>query len=337
MTQEEWYVLLPQPIEEKALKILEEAGLPVKVAPEPDPAVVAPLMKKARAIILRTGITITGDLLEQAEDLWIISRTGAGVDNVDLEAATRRGVIVTSSLGVNATTVAEHALSLILALFKQLLFLDNEVRKGNFGVRYKNYPQDVAGKKLGVIGFGQIGQVLAKNFYVLSGTRVLAYDPFLSESLKEEFCDFVDFVDLEELLRTSDVVSIHVPLNDTTRDMISWKELKLMKPEAYLVNVARGGVVNEQDLIRALKEGVIRGAGLDVFEKEPPEPDNPLLRMNNVILTPHAAALTRECVVKMATEAVRRVLTLFKGYVPDNVANPEVLKMEKWQNLKNRG
>lgn len=336
MTQEEWYVLLPQPIEEKALKILEDAGLPVKIAPKPDPAVVAPLMKKARAIILRTGITITEDLLEQAEDLWIISRTGAGIDNIDLEAATRRGVIVTSSLGVNATTVAEHALSLILALFKQLLFLDSEVRKGNFGVRYKNYPQDVAGKKLGIIGFGRIGRTLAKNFYVLSGARVLAHDPFLSESLKEKFCDFVDFVDLEELLRTSDVVSIHVPLNNATRGMISWKELKLMKPEAYLVNVSRGGVVNEQDLIRALKEKVIRGAGLDVFENEPPESDNPLLTMDNVILTPHAAALTKECVVRMATEAVRRVLALFEGYIPDNVANPEVLKMKKWQNLKNR-
>ena len=334
MAQEEWYVLLPQPIEEKALKILKDAGLSVKVAPEPEPAVVAPLMREARAIVLRTGIAITEDLLEQAEDLWIISRTGAGVDNVDLEAATKKGVIVTSSLGVNATTVAEHALSLILALFKQLFFLDNEARKGNFGVRYKNYPQDVAGKKLGVIGFGRIGQALAKNFYAVSGTRVLAYDPFLSESLKEKFCDFVDFVDLEELLRTSDVVSIHVPLNNATRGMISWKELKLMKPEAYLVNVSRGGVVNEQDLIRALKEKVIRGAGLDVFENEPPEPDNPLLTMDNVILTPHAAALTKECVVRMATEAVRRVLALFEGYIPDNVANPEVLKMKKWRDLK---
>lgn len=336
MAQEEWYVLLPQPIEEEALKILKDAGLSVKVAPEPEPGVVAPLMRRARAIILRTGITLTEDLLEQAEDLWIISRTGAGVDNVDLEAATKRGVIVTSSLGVNATTVAEHALSLILALFKQLFLLDGEVRKGNFGVRYKNYPQDVAGKKLGVIGFGRIGQALAKNFYAVSGTRILAYDPFLPEDLKEQFRDFVDFVDLEELLRSSDVVSIHVPLNDATRGMISWEELKLMKPEAYLVNVSRGGVVNEQDLIRALKEKVIKGAGLDVFENEPPAPDNPLLTMDNVILTPHAAALTKECVVRMATEAVRRVIALFEGYMPDNVANPEVLKMEKWRHLKKR-
>jgi len=336
MDRNKGYVLLPQPIEEEAHKMLEDAGLEVVVAPDPKPETVAPLMKGAKAVVLRTGIYMDPALIKAADDLWTISRTGGGVDNVDLKAATEHGVIVTSSLGVNASTVAEHTLSLILALFKQFFLLDREVRKHNFKIRYKNYPQDVKGKRLGIIGFGQIGQMLAGYFYALGQTRILAYDPMLPDEVKNKFRTTVDFVSLEELLKTADVVSIHVPLTEKTRNMIAWEQLKMMKPGAYLVNVSRGGLVNEQDLIKALKEGVIRGAGLDVFEQEPIAEDNPLLLMNNVILTPHTAALTEECVVRMATEAVKRVLDLFNGNEPEKIANPEVLKLAKWQHLKKR-
>ncbi|HBG15476.1 MAG TPA: hydroxyacid dehydrogenase [Firmicutes bacterium] len=335
MERKKGYILLPQPIEEEAQKMLEDEGLEVVLAPDPSPATVSPLMKGAGAIVLRTGIDVTAELLAESDDLWTISRTGGGVDNVDLKAATEKEVIVTSSLGVNATTVAEHTLSLILALYKQFFLLDREVRKNNFKVRYKNYPQDVKGKRLGIIGFGKIGQILADYFYPLSKTKLLAYDPILPEERKRSFSHMVQFVSLEELLRTSDVVSIHVPLNKYTRNMIAWEQFKMMKPEAYFVNVSRGGVVNERDLIRVLKERIIRGAGLDVFENEPLEANSPLLEMDNVLLTPHTAALTKECVVRMATEAVKRVIALFNGYQPANIANPEVL-LEKWQHLKKR-
>lgn len=334
MNQNKGYVLLPQPIEEEAHKMLEDAGLKVVVAPDPKPETVAPLMKEAQAIVLRTGIFMDEALIKASDDLWTISRTGGGVDNVDIKAATEHGVIVTSSLGVNATTVAEHTLSLILALFKQFFLMDREVRKNNFKVRYKNYPQDLQGKRLGIVGFGKIGQILAGYFSTVAKTKLLAYDPILSDEVKNSFSETVDFVSLEELLQTADVVSIHVPLNKYTRNMISWEQLKMMKPGSYLVNVSRGGVVNEQDLIKALHEEVIRGAGLDVFESEPIEENNPLLSLDNVILTPHTAALTDECVVRMATEAAKRVITLFKGDQPEKIANPEVLKLEKWQRLK---
>ena len=336
MNQKKGYVLLPQPIEEEAHQMLTEAGLEVVVAPDPKPETVAPLMKDAKAIVLRTGIYMDEALIKAADDLWTISRTGGGVDNVDLKAATEHGVIVTSSLGVNASTVAEHTISLLLALFKQFFLMDREVRKNNFKIRYKNYPQDVRGKRLGIVGFGKIGQILADYFYPMSQTRLLAYDPLLPDEVKSSFSDKVDFVGLEELLKLADAVSIHVPLNEHTRDMIAWEQLKMMKPGAYLVNVSRGGVVNEKDLIKALQEGVIRGAGLDVFENEPIEENNPLLEMDNVILTPHTAALTEECVVRMATEGAKRVIDLFNGYVPEKIANPEVLKLEKWQQLKKR-
>ena len=336
MERKQGYILLPQPIEEEAREMLADEGLEVVLAPDPNPATVGPLMKNAGAIVLRTGIDMTAELLAKSDDLWTISRTGGGVDNVDLRAATEKGIIVTSSLGVNATTVAEHTLSLILALFKQLFLMDREVRKNNFKVRYKNYPQDVRGKRLGIIGFGKIGQLLATYFYPLSQTKLLAYDPVLSDETKRKFDDVVDFVTLDDLLRTADAISIHVPLNKYTRNMISWDQLKMMKPEAYFINVSRGGVANEQDLIRALREGVIRGAGLDVFENEPIEANSPLLELNNVILTPHTAALTNECVVRMATEAVKRVIDLYNGYQPENIANPDVLNLKQWQFLKQR-
>jgi len=336
MDRKKGYVLLPQPIEEEARQMLENEGLEVVVAPDASPATVAPLMKDARAIVLRTGIFLSRDLLALSDALWTISRTGGGVDNVDLKAATEKGVIVTSSLGVNASTVAEHTLSMILALLKHLFLMDREIRKGNFKIRFKNYPRDVLGKRLGIVGFGRIGQILAGYFHPLSQTRLLAYDPLLPEAVKAGFSDMVDFVSLDELLRTSDVVSVHVPLNEHTRNMIAWDQLRLMKPQAYIVNVSRGGVVNERDLVRALREGVISGAALDVFENEPVEAGNPLLEMDNVILTPHTAALTEECVVRMATEAVRRVIDLFNGYEPDKIANPEVLQLEKWRHLKKR-
>lgn len=327
------YVLLPQPIEQEAHSMLEEAGLEVVVAANPDPATVAPLMKNAKAVVLRTGIFMDDALIGASDDLWTISRTGGGVDNVDLKSATEHGVIVTSSLGVNASTVAEHTVSMVLALLKEFFLLDREVRKNNFKIRYKNYPQDVLGKRLGIVGFGTIGRIVADYFYPMSRTKLLAYDPVLPDDVRQKYADKVDFVSLEELLSAADAITVHVPLNQYTRNMISKEHLALMKPSAYLVNVSRGGVVSEPDLIEALQQKVIRGAGLDVFENEPIAEDSPLLTLDNVILTPHTAALTNECVVRMATEGARRVIELLSGKKPENVANPDVLKHERWQHL----
>jgi len=330
------YVLLPQPIEDEALCLLQQQGLEVEQAPDPKVQTVAPLMRRAKAIILRTGITITSELLEQADDLWTISRTGGGVDNVDLKEATKRGVIVTSSLGVNITSVVEHCCSLILALFKQLFLIDQEVRKGNFSIRYSNIPSDLRDKYLGILGFGRIGSELAQVCSRAFGMRVLACDRYLPEDKKKEYYSWVSFVSKEKLFSSSDIVSVHLPLNDETRRIVDKKYLSLMKPHAFIINTSRGGVIVEKDLIWALQESIIMGAGLDVFEEEPLKNDNPILKQENVILTPHTAALTKECVVRMATSAVKRTLDLFSGFVPKNIANPEVLSHPKWRSLKER-
>jgi D-3-phosphoglycerate dehydrogenase len=330
------YVLLPQPIEKEARRLLEERGLAVVETENLKRETVLPLMKDARAIVLRTGISIDDGLLGIADDLRMISRTGGGVDNVDLDAATKKGVIVTSSLGVNTSSVVEHCCALIFALFKQLFMLDRETRGGNFRVRYQNEPADVGGKTVGVIGFGRIGSGLARVLHDAFGMKVLAYDEYLPADKKREYSSWVDFVPLHTLFSRADVVSVHLPLTDETKGLVNKRYLSLMKPGSFIVNSSRGGVIVEEDLVRALEGGNIKGAGLDVFEHEPPPDDSPVLRCKNVICTPHTAALTAECVVRMATSAVRRTLDLFDGYVPENVANPEVLKQPKWKSLKKK-
>jgi len=292
MSLENAYVFLPQAINDEAVKILKDEGLEVVS----DTTNIASLMRNAKAVILRTGVEMDKGLLDQADKLLTISRTGGGVDNVDLEAATEKGVVVTSSLGVNTSSVAEHCLALIMGLTKKLLLLDKETKGNNFKIRYQYHPRDIKGKRLGVIGFGRIGQKVASYFQIMSGEKIFAYDPILSDEVKKTLEDKVEFVTLEKLLKNSDIVSIHVPLNVHTKNLISMEQFKLMKANAFIINVSRGGVINEQDLIKALQDDIITGAALDVFQNEPPKKDNPLLKMNKVILTPHAAALTEECV-----------------------------------------
>ena len=332
MDKNNWNILLPQPIEDDAVKLLENAGMNITVATECTPETVKALMKDANAVALRTGIKITEELLEGCDNLYTISRTGGGVDNVDLEACTEKGILVTSSLGVNMTSVAEQGLAFILALSKQFSTLDAEVRKNNFKIRYKNLPSDVREKTLGVIGFGRIGAELARMCRCSFDMKIIAHDDYLPDNVKEKYSDLAAFTSLDTLLAESDYISIHIPLTDSTRNLVDYEKLKLMKKTSFIINTSRGGTINEKDLIRALEEGLIRGAGLDVFENEPIEKGNKLLKLDNVILTPHTAALTSECVIRMATSSADRIIDLFNHRMPASIANPEVLKTEKWEN-----
>ncbi len=327
-------ILLPQPIEPEALELLKQNSCKIIVSPDPKPETVMPLLKDAHGLILRTGITITRELIEAAGQLLVISRTGGGLDNVDVSAATDYGIIVTSNLGVNTISVVEHVVSMMLALSKSLPVMDRAVRNANFRIRYQNLPRDLNGKTIGLLGFGRIGCELGRICREAFGMQVIAHDPYLSEERKDECQSWVRMVGMQELLSTSDVLSIHVPLTDQTRHMIDADELALMKTDAILINASRGGVVNETALVDALEKNKIAGAGLDVFSEEPVPEDNPLLKFENVVLTPHSAALTRECVTRMATEAARCVLDVFAGRIPQNVANKEVLESGRWRRFR---
>ncbi len=317
-------VLLPQPVEKEAADLLESGGCELVLCSKCEKAEVIEKISDAEAILLRTGIFIDDEIISAGKKLKTISRTGAGVDNVDLKAATKAGIIVTSSLGANTSSVIEHALSLILSLAKNLTVMDSEVRKGNFAIRYKNLSSVVSGKTLGLIGFGRIGRGLAEVCTAL-GMKILAFDEYISEQGKKDTAGLAEFTSAERLLSNSDFVSLHIPLTEETKGFINLDKIRLMKKSAYIINTSRGGVINEKDLVTALSGSLIAGAGLDVFEKEPPEPDNPLLGMGNIILTPHTAALTKECTVRMAVEGAKRVIDFFSGKPPVNVANPGVL------------
>lgn len=326
-------ILLPQPIESEAVSLLEQAGHSVTVARECNPQTVKPLLSETHGIILRTGIKVTRELIEAAPVLKVIARTGGGFDNVDIEAATDHNVIVTSNLGVNSVSVCEHVLSMMLALSKKLFVLDKAVREGEYGIRYQNLSRDIHGKTLGLMGFGRIGYEVAQACRQVFNMRIIACDPFLSEEKKAKLSDRVTFVDKSELCKQSDVISIHVPLTDQTRHSFSSFEFEQMKPEAIIINTSRGPVIDENALIEALKNDGIGGAGLDVLSEEPPLADNELLTLENVILTPHSAALTNECVIKMATDAAKRVVEVLDDRKPLHVANPAVLETDSWQHL----
>ncbi|HET6438079.1 MAG TPA: hydroxyacid dehydrogenase [Anaeromyxobacter sp.] len=326
-------VLLPEPIEEEAVHLLDSAGVELVRSPDPRPETVAPLLSRADAVVLRTGLRLDAGLLEGARRLRTVSRTGAGYDNVDVAAATRRGVIVTSSVGANTSTVVEHTLALLLALAKRLVDLDRAVRRGDFKLRYAYLPRDLHGQVLGVVGFGRIGAEVARACHRIFGMSVLAYDALLPEAARRDFLSWVGFTELAEVFRRADVVSLHLPLSATTRGLVGSELLASMKPGALLLNTARGGVVDEAALAEALRHGPLGGAALDVFEREPPPADSPLFPLDNVVLTPHAAALTRACVTRMAVLAAQRVLDVLDGFLPDDVANPEVLTTERWRHL----
>lgn len=326
-------ILLPQPIEDEALKLLKDSGIEIVLSPDAKPETVLSLMKGVQGIILRTGIKMTRELMSHGDDLWVISRTGAGVDNVDVSAATEMGILVTSVPGANTKTVVEHALAMILALFKQIPLMDQEVRRGHFGIRYQNIPRDLNRKTLGLVGLGKIGSELARICHQAFDMVILAHDPYLSTEARSAFKGWVQFLNLENLFRQSDIISLHLPLLPSTERMIGSKELSWMKPDAFLVNTSRGGVIDEEALIQCLKEKKIAGAGLDVFFREPLEMDHPFKTLDNVILTPHTAALTRECVIRLATESVQTAIKVLQGEKPEdqNIVNPEVLKMDRWQ------
>ncbi len=326
-------VLLPQPIEPEAMALLEREKCTIISAPDPKPETVLPLLREVQGLILRTGISITRDLIEVADNLLVISRTGGGLDNVDVEAATERGIIVTSNLGINTRSVAEHVLSMILSLSKRLPTMDQAVRNSNFGIRYQNLPRDITGKIIGLLGFGRIGCEIGRICHHAFNMQVLANDPYFEEGKKNESLNWVNLVELKELIATSDVISIHVPLTEQTHNLIDEAQLSMMKSDAILINAARGGVVNENALVKALQTHKIAGAGLDVFSEEPVSPDHPLLKLENVILNPHSAALTYECVTRMATEAAKCVLDVFARREPSNVANPQTLANGRWNDL----
>lgn len=316
-------IVLSEPIDAAGIKILENRA-EVVVSPDPSEETVGRLMQDADALIVRTATQVTGRMIENAQRLKVISRTGGGLNNVDVDTATACGVVVCGVKGPQDRFVAEHAVAMMGALAKAFYYLDPKTRQGLFKSRFEYLPIGLAGKRVGLIGLGRIGRIVADICINGFQMKVRAYDPYFDRQLAED-SGIVLTTDLKDVLRRADFVSLHVPLTAETRGMIDADALRCMKKEAFLINTSRGEIIKEADLVDALTSGMIAGAGLDVYENEPPAAVNPLLQLANVILTPHSAALTKDTVARLAEGAAQNALDVTEGRKPTYSPNWETL------------
>jgi D-3-phosphoglycerate dehydrogenase len=321
-------VIVIQPIHDEGMQILHARNDIEVIVPEnPDPATWSNFLPGTEALCVRLT-KIPRSLIEAAPDLKIISRHGVGCDNIDVEAATEHGVVVATVGLANAPSVVEHTLSLMLALAKRLFDVDRDVRGGDYMRKLKLEAQDIGGRTVLIIGLGRIGSRLAKTLNAL-GMRCLGVDPAYTPAQIEAMgCEPV--ADFRSALPRADFVTVHTPLQDDTRNLIGARELAAMKPTAYLINCARGGIVDEKALLEALESRRIMGAALDVQVDEPPKPNDPLLKCDRLILTPHSATATSETYIRSAKTVAQNVLDMIDGRLPEShVFNPEVLKRLK--------
>ncbi|MEM4700058.1 MAG: hydroxyacid dehydrogenase [Candidatus Nezhaarchaeales archaeon] len=264
-------------------------------------------------LVVRSRTKVTKRVIEAAQRLKAIIRAGVGVDNIDMEAARRRGLVVVNTPREPAVSVAELTMSLALCLARKVSMLDRAMKqgrwmKGELGV-------ELRGKVMGVVGLGSVGSEVARLARAF-GMRVVAYDPYVSRDYAERLG--VELLSFDEVLSLADFLSIHVPLTPETKGMIGRREIEKMKDGAFIINTSRGEVVDEEALYEALKSGKLAGAGLDVYSKEPPPPDHPLIKLDNVVCTPHIGGSTVEAQLRIAMAMAEDLIRIAKGEEPIN-------------------
>jgi len=318
-------VLVNEKVDPAALEILSKAG-EVVYMPSGDHDEFRKLVKDVTAVMLDTTIKFTPELMDMAPNLKVISRTGTGVDNVDIQAATDRGIMVLHTPDANTVTVAEHTVAFIGALTKHLLFLDKETREGKFKTARRLYlPIDLDGKTLGIIGYGRIGKQVAKKCIGAFNMKVIVYDPYIKEDVLAPGVTL--YAKEEDVFKEADVISVHVPMTTETRNHINESLLSLMKPSAYIVNTARGNMIDEVYVSKMLDEGRLAGAGFDVLANEPPVDGEVFLQNPKTIVSPHTAALTAECTVRVACEAASGIVDVLEGRMPKSIFNRKGLNL----------
>jgi len=304
--------------------ILDQIGAELQVSNPRTEQEVAQAGRDADAMILHGAIPITREILGELRRCKVICRTGVGVDRLDLEAAAERDIVISNAAGCNSIEVAEQTIGLLVMLSRKLVRMDQYVRAGRWGRHnaalqaYRGTVHRIAGQTLGIIGLGHVGQQVAPRAQAL-GLRVQATDPYLAPEIAARLG--VPLVPLDDLIRTSDFVSLHAPLYPGTRRMIDAERLRQFKPGAYLLNCARGQLVDTNALIDALRAGQIAGAALDVTDPEPLPGDHPLLELDNVIVTAHTGANSEESYVECQTHAAEEVVRVLRGEPPTTPVN----------------
>jgi len=288
-------------------------------------------VRGADAVIVRSATKITRAVLEAADRLKVVGRAGIGVDNVDCRAATERGVVVMNTPTGNATTTAELAIALLCSLARHVPLAARRVREGSWKKKGL-VGTELTGKTLGVVGLGRIGRLVAERAQGLE-LRVVAHDPYLQANDAGSPVPGVELLELDELLARSDFVTLHVPLTDSTRNLISWERLARIKPGARLINASRGGVVDEEAVLDALEEGRLAGAAFDVLEQEPPAPGHPLVARDDVIVTPHLGASSEEAQYKVAEDIAEQIADFLTQGIARNAVNAPVLPPQAMQEM----
>ncbi|ENN96738.1 D-3-phosphoglycerate dehydrogenase [Methanocaldococcus villosus KIN24-T80] len=322
-------ILITDPIHEEAIKILKELG-EVEIATDLSKEELLNKIKDVNILIVRSGTYVDREIIDAGKNLKIIARAGVGVDNIDVDYATEKGIIVVNAPDASSISVAELTMGLILAAARNIPQANNSVKSGKWE-RKKFKGIELYGKILGVVGLGRIGQQVVKRAKAF-GMEVIAYDPYIPKEVAENLGVKL-LNDLNELCKMADIITLHVPLTPKTKHMIGEEQINLMKKNAIIVNCARGGLIDEKALYKALKEKRIKAAALDVFEKEPPK-DNPLLKLDNLICTPHLGASTEEAQKAAGIIIAEQIKKILNGELAENVVNFPSLPKEKLGKLK---
>lgn len=319
-------ILISQSIHRDGIKLLADNGYEPVIAAQTDEEYLVSVVEDFDAVIMRGMVKLTDKIIKAAGRCKVIGRHGVGLETIDVKAASEAKIPVVYTPGANANAVAEHTICLILALTKQLCILNARLKlQGDYACRMNVTGTEVKDKIIGLIGLGNIGCRVAEICSKGLGMKVLGYDPYVTEAVLEGKGLAVELrQSVEEILVNADFISLHLPPAGSAGPLIGERELSLMKKQACLINTARGPLVDETALVKALQNGQIAGAGLDVFAIEPPSPDNPLFSLDNVVVTPHSAALTEEGNRNMAVWVAEKVTAVLNGTKPNGLANPEI-------------
>ena len=307
-------ILIIQKVHQKGMELIKNhPNFEVEVTDDTSEENLKAKIKNCDGASIRIA-NLSGDVMKEAKNLKIVSRHGVGYDNIDLNYAKEKDIKIAITANANAVTVSEHVMFNLLNISKRKDLFDKTVREGNFKDRNK-LPKTIElwKKNFLIVGFGRIGQALIKRCLGFE-MNVYVFDPFISKE-KIELMGGKKIENLEEAVKSMDVISLHMPLTEKTKNLINYELLKTMKKNCIIINAARGGIINETDLDKALNENLIFGAGIDVFEKEPPDNKNPLLKNEKVFLSPHTAAFTEECMVRMGIETIQNIIDFFENKI----------------------
>ncbi|MHC5305771.1 phosphoglycerate dehydrogenase [Bartonella sp. LJL80] len=325
-------VLVSDKLSPTAVQIFKDRGVDVDYLPDlgKDKEKLAEVIGQYDGLAIRSATKVTEKLIAAATNLKVVGRAGIGVDNVDIPAASRRGIIVMNTPFGNSITTAEHAIAMMFAVARELPLADASTKAGKWE-KNRFMGVEITGKTLGVIGCGNIGSIVATRGVGLK-MKVIAFDPFLSEARAEELG--VEKVDLDDLFKRADFITLHTPLTDKTRNIIDAAAIAKMKDGVRIINCARGGLIVEKDLVEALKSGKVAGAGIDVFETEPPAADNPLFALDNVVCTPHLGASTSEAQENVALQVAEQMADYLVNGAVSNAINMPSITAEEAPRLK---